>query len=150
MLHVRSVLGLAVGVALASLVSAASAQACQDSQRTAAVRSITVDQLASVMESHHGVTVIDANGPDTRAKLGVIPGAHLLSHYANYDPAKELPADKSAILVFYCASTKCTAAPTAAKKALESGHSNVYVLEVGIKGWTDAGKPTKPVANTTT
>ena len=149
MLHVRSVLGVAVGVALASLVSAASAQACQDTQRTAAVRPITVDQLAAVMENHPGVNVIDANGPETRAKFGIIPGAHLLSHYASYDPAKELPADKNAILVFYCASTKCTAAPTAAKKALESGYANVYVLEVGIKGWTDAGKPTKPVANTT-
>ena len=52
------------------------------------------------------VQVFDANHPSTRDRFGIIPGAHLLSSDDNYDVAKELPADKSAKLVFYCADFK--------------------------------------------
>ena len=47
--------------------------------------------------------VLDANGVDFRTREGIIPGAVLLSSYAHYDVAKELPARKAARLVFYCA-----------------------------------------------
>lgn len=49
------------------------------------------------------VQVFDANHQDFREENGVIPGAKLLSSYRTYDVAKELPADKSTPLVFYCA-----------------------------------------------
>ena len=49
------------------------------------------------------VTVLDANAPDFRAREGVIPGAVLLSSDNKYDVAKELPPQKDARLVFYCA-----------------------------------------------
>ena len=48
------------------------------------------------------VQVFDANHPSTRERFGVIAGAHLLSSSDNYNIAKELPADKSIRLVFYC------------------------------------------------
>jgi rhodanese-related sulfurtransferase len=48
------------------------------------------------------VQVFDANHSSTRERFGVIPGAHLLSTSDHYDVAKELPADKSTKLVFYC------------------------------------------------
>ena len=65
---------------------------------------IRVDKLASMMNdpSSH-VNIYDANGWGLRSTAGVIPGAHLLSSDDKYDVAKELPADKSAKLVFYCA-----------------------------------------------
>jgi hypothetical protein len=65
---------------------------------------IRVDKLASLMadpDSH--VNIYDANGWGLRSTAGVIPGAHLLSSDDKYDVAKELPADKNAKLVFYCA-----------------------------------------------
>jgi len=49
------------------------------------------------------VAIFDANQPDFRTKNGVIPGAKLLSNFHKYDVAKELPADRSTPLVFYCA-----------------------------------------------
>ena len=49
------------------------------------------------------VTLVDANGPDFRAREGVIPGAVLLSSYGSYDVAAELPPRRDARLVFYCA-----------------------------------------------
>jgi hypothetical protein len=65
---------------------------------------IRVDRLASLMaDPNSHVNIYDANGWGLRSSAGAIPGAHLLSSEDKYDVGKELPADKSAKLVFYCA-----------------------------------------------
>lgn len=65
---------------------------------------IRVDKLASLINDPNShVNIYDANGWGLRSTAGVIPGAHLLSSDDKYDVAKELPASKSAKLVFYCA-----------------------------------------------
>lgn len=67
---------------------------------------IHVADLAKLMaEPSSKVQVYDANHPSTRERFGVVPGAHLLSSHDNYDVGKELPADKTKKLVFYCADT---------------------------------------------
>jgi rhodanese-related sulfurtransferase len=142
MRHAHFVLG-AVGVAFVSLVDLQTASACGGAMQQKAFKAIGVEQLAAALQAHKDyITVIDANNMETRASFGVIPGAVLLSHYARYDPSKELPADKARILVFYCANARCTAAPQAAEKAVSAGYTNVYVLEPGIMGWAAAGQPT--------
>ena len=65
---------------------------------------IHVNDLAPLMAKGE-VTVFDANGDDTRARYGVIKGAKLLTSSDTYDAAKELPANKGAHIVFYCANT---------------------------------------------
>ena len=64
---------------------------------------IRVDALASMIDSNSHVNIYDANGWALRSRAGVIPGAHLLTSDDKYDVAKELPAEKRAKLVFYCA-----------------------------------------------
>ena len=65
---------------------------------------IRVDNLASLIaDSNSHVNIYDANGWGLRSTAGVIPGAHLLTSDDKYDVANELPADKNAKLVFYCA-----------------------------------------------
>jgi hypothetical protein len=65
---------------------------------------IRVKQLASLMaDPNSHVNIYDANGWGLRSTAGVIPGAHLLTSDDKYDVAKELPPDKGAKLVFYCA-----------------------------------------------
>jgi hypothetical protein len=65
---------------------------------------IRVDRLASLMNDPNShVNIYDANGWGLRSTAGVIPGAHLLTSDDKYDVAKELPANKGAKLVFYCA-----------------------------------------------
>lgn len=119
------------------------ALACDESKKMAAkkaeVSELTVAQLVDLRKAAQP-TVLDANGEQTRARFGVIPGATLLSSvkYA----ASELPAQKDAKLVFYCANTKCGAAKMAAQKALTEGYSDVAILPVGIAGWKEAGQPT--------
>jgi len=89
-------------------------------------------------------TFVDVNGAETRQKMGIIPGAILLTS-TDFGPA-ELPAAKDSKLVFYCASTQCGASKMAAKKAIDSGYANVFVLPEGIKGWKESGNPTAQVA----
>ena len=47
------------------------------------------------------ITPVDCNGDGTREKMGVLPGAILITDEEQYGPS-ELPADKSTKLVFYC------------------------------------------------
>lgn len=104
----------------------------------AEVPTITVDQLDTMLAKSECVPV-DANGERTRQKMGVIPGAVLLTDSDTFTPA-ELPSDKSKTLVFYCANVNCSASHEAATKALTAGYSNVKVLPDGIAGWVKAGK----------
>ena len=85
--------------------------------------------------------IFDVNGAGVRTKFGVIPGATLLSSSSQYD-LSVLPKNKATKLVFYCANTRCTAAPTAAERAIGAGYTDVNVLHVGIAGWKEAGKKT--------
>jgi rhodanese-related sulfurtransferase len=103
---------------------------------------VAVDELATLIEADK-VSVFDANGAKVREKYGKIPSAKLLSSY-DYK-LDELPADKKEKLVFYCSNTQCSAAPSAAKKAMIAGYTDVNVLPVGVMGWKEAGKNTETV-----
>jgi hypothetical protein len=67
---------------------------------------IHVGDLDALLRQHAAnLWIYDANPPSTRAREGVIPGAHLLSSSSDYEVAKDLPPAKDAKLVFYCANT---------------------------------------------
>ena len=133
--------------ALAALAIAVptKALACDEHEKTAAakptIQKLSVTELAS-LKKENKATVYDANSPETRQKAGIIPGAKLLTSVAKFEPAKELPANKSDKIVFYCANEMCGASHQAAKKANQAGWTDVAVLPVGIEGWKAAGQPT--------
>src|SRR5437667_10595143 len=103
-------------VALGLFSAGAPLLACGGHEESA-VREIDVQALAALLSEKNAVTVLDVNNDEVRGKYGVIPGARLLSDYAKYDLAQELPQDKTAALVFYCGGPKCNAAPKAAWRA---------------------------------
>ena len=107
----------------------------------APIRERTVQEVATLLESG-GVTVVDANHPQTRTERGIIPGARLLTSSSQYDPARELPADRNSALVFYCGGVQCRASDGAARRAANAGYRDVSVLRAGIAGWREAGRPT--------
>jgi rhodanese-related sulfurtransferase len=113
--------------------------ACSSSTTEApkAIASISIDDLEKKLAANE-CQAVDANGDATRKKLGVIPGAVLLTDYDTFGMS-ELPADKSKPLVFYCANTHCGASEEAAKRARMAGYT-VKVLPEGIAGWVKAGK----------
>ncbi len=138
-------------VVLALALAAAPFAGCSNTKKpddhAAAKKTVPVVTVAELdtMIGKQACTPVDANGPTTRQKKGVIPGAIRLSDYETFS-ATELPADKARPLVFYCANEQCGASHTAAEKALASGHTDVRVLSAGILGWTEAGKPVEPGA----
>lgn len=107
----------------------------------AGLQVLGVEDLAARISGGASLTLCDANNEDTRARLGVIPGATLLSHYRDYDPAGELPADPDSTLVFYCHSEMCGAAADAARKAMAAGYRDVWVMAPGMRAWVEAGQP---------
>jgi len=67
-------------------------------------QTISVNDLSKLMAdpSAH-VHIYDANGPSTRESQGMIPGARPLTSDDHYNVAEELPSNKNADIVFYCA-----------------------------------------------
>jgi rhodanese-related sulfurtransferase len=117
------------------------ALACDGAEKQAAApKKASVSEVASWTKEKKA-TAVDANGKDTRAKQGIIPGAVLLTSSSGYD-VKELPAAKDSKLVFYCANEKCGASHAAAQKALQAGYTDVAVMPEGIAGWKTAGQAT--------
>lgn len=105
---------------------------------------VGVDDVANKLEAQKkdkkvAIAIFDANGKETRMSQGIIPTAVLLPSASEYDLAV-LPKDKATPVVFYCANERCTASHTAAKRAAQSGYSDVAVLSPGIAGWVKAGK----------
>ncbi|HEY6173367.1 MAG TPA: rhodanese-like domain-containing protein [Kofleriaceae bacterium] len=128
-------MSLAKSLALVALTITA---ACSRHQNSAAIATVTVDQLDRMLASHE-CQAVDANGDATRRRMGIIPGAVLLR---DMDAVDQLPADRSTGLVFYCANTACGASHEAAEHALTAGYQHVQVLPDGIAGWVKAGKKT--------
>lgn len=112
--------------------------ACSRHQNSAAISTVTIDQLDRMLANHE-CRAVDANGDTTRRRMGIIPGAVLLR---DMDAVDQLPADKTTGLVFYCANTACGASHEAAERALTAGYQHVQVLPDGIAGWVKAGKKT--------
>ena len=138
-----------LSVALATSFVSTAALACDghdEKQASVEPTKATVADVANWTKAKAAIPV-DANGKETRSKQGIIPGAVLLTSSSTY-AVTELPADKNAKLVFYCANDKCSASHAAAKRALENGYKNVAVLPDGIAGWKQAGQPTAKANNT--
>jgi len=115
---------------------------CTGCDRNDGIRELSVGELSGQLASAAPPAIYDANSARVRKEYGVIPGAKRLSSASAYDVSL-LPTEKATPLVFYCSSTWCSAARTAAERAREAGHSDVGVLPKGIKGWASAGLPTE-------
>jgi rhodanese-related sulfurtransferase len=111
---------------------------CAASVQAGEFPDISVAELQTAIKEKK-VTVLDVNGSDS-FKNGRIPGA--IDFRANKaEIAKQLPSDKSALVVAYCGGPTCNAYSAAAKAAKELGYTNVKHLSAGISGWKSAGAP---------
>jgi rhodanese-related sulfurtransferase len=97
---------------------------------------ITHKELQSALAART-VTVLDANGTSSY-RDGHIPGA------LDFDAVKGklasvLPADKSALIVAYCANEDCPDYREAAEAAEALGYTNIKHYAPGILGWKESG-----------
>jgi rhodanese-related sulfurtransferase len=139
-------------ILLSVLLAAGAMAGCSKAEKTeshaaadkkAQLPTMTVDEVDLKLAAGE-CTPVDANGTETRKKMGVVPGAVLLTDSESFN-VNELPADKSKALVFYCANTRCGASHEAAEKALTAGYTNVKVMPDGIAGWVKAGKKVQTI-----
>jgi rhodanese-related sulfurtransferase len=107
--------------------------------RLMGLRTISPNDLHRLLREGEA-TAIDVNSPGSWVEAHV-PGA------VNLDPTTfaptDLPADRAALLVFYCSNPLCRKAPNAALRARRLGYENVRVMSAGIKGWMSARLPTE-------
>jgi rhodanese-related sulfurtransferase len=104
-------------------------------------KTVAVANAASLQKEKKAI-LLDANGENVRQRDGVIPGAVMLTSFNKYDVAKELPANKSSKLIFYCYNPQCLSSHEAAERAIDAGYTDVSIMPDGIIGWKSAGQPT--------
>jgi hypothetical protein len=66
------------------------------------LHTLTVDDVAARIAANDGTTFVYDDNPHDRFVKGHVPGAKWVS--GSVPTAADLPADKNATLVFYCAS----------------------------------------------
>ena len=116
----------------ATVVSACSAASSQKSSRDNELQTLTPAQVQAKLQAHEPMFLFDDNS-DERYAQGHVPTAKHLK--VDDVTTQALPADKAAMLVFYCSSDKCSACHHAAEAAIALGYSNVWIMPEGIKGW---------------
>ena len=104
------------------------------------LKTIAPAALQRAMTEPQRVQVVDVNSLQSWLKARV-PGARHADPVAFVEA--DLPADKDALLVFYCSNPMCRKAPNAARRAEKTGYRNVRVMSAGISGWLSAGLPTE-------
>jgi len=138
----RSILlSLTLSLLLVGCKDASPAAATEAQEAEKQIPEIAVEDADKALQS--GAVAVDANSTRTRKKNGTLPDAVILTSSYKYDLA-QLPTDKSKDLIFYCSNTSCTASDAAAERASANGYQKIHIMREGIKGWKDAGKPTKP------
>lgn len=106
------------------------------------VGTITPADLQSKRQGAAQVHIFDVNSAERFAK-GHVPGARLVT---TAPQASDLPANKDAMLVFYCANSHCSASHKAAAAALALGYTKVFVMKAGIAGWEEQKLPVETAA----
>ncbi|MCB9508134.1 MAG: rhodanese-like domain-containing protein [Myxococcales bacterium] len=115
--------------------------AATDAPAEHVIAHVGVDEVSDGLHSGE-LLAVDVNTGNTRARLGWIPGAILLSD-AEFAAEELAGVETSKGLVFYCYNQSCLASDRAATVALERGYTDVAVLQPGIQGWISAGNSTE-------
>ena len=135
----------------ASLFFATAAQAASETPPSlAGATVVTAEQAREMIQK--GVPIIDARVANEYADEHIrgaknVPYKEKSAKAANFDPShdsfalNELPADKSAPVIFYCNAGECWKSYTASTAAIKAGYTKVYWLRGGIPEWKKHGYP---------
>lgn len=104
-------------------------------------QTIPMEEVLRLMK-RPGVAIMDVNIRELWEKHH-IPGA---IHLEGENLAEQLPRDKGATVIFYCAGPLCRESAHAANDSVLLGFRHVYVMTDGIFTWVRAGYPVEPAA----
>jgi rhodanese-related sulfurtransferase len=100
---------------------------------------ISVKELLGIMTGSEPYHLFDAR-PGKRFGAAHVPGARS-AFPKDEDFLSKLPADKNALLVFYCGGPTCPYTGVAVKKAQEAGYTRLRGFQAGLPGWKKAKLP---------
>ena len=100
---------------------------------------ISVKELVGIMTGGQPYHLYDAR-PGKRFGGGHVPGARS-AFPKDDDFLSKLPADKNALLVFYCGGPTCPYTGVAVEKAKAAGYHNLKGFQAGLPGWKKAKLP---------
>jgi len=102
------------------------------------MKTINAIDVQRKVASNEDVILINALGAASfRAKH--IPGSVNIPAGKVEEIAEQILPDKDQEIIVYCSSPSCTASPSAAKKMIELGYTNVSDFEAGLTGWLKEG-----------
>lgn len=87
------------------------------------------------------VMIIDSRPAARQYDPGHIPGAVNIPDSQFDKQLARLPADKAALLLFYCGGVDCMLSHNSAAKAEKLGYGNIKVYPSGMPDWRDKGGP---------
>lgn len=106
-------------------------------------KSVSTERLRDMVEEKAGFTLVDARTREEYQEAHIVRAVSI--------PEKEfdkslslLPADKGALLVFYCNGVKCGKSKKVAAKAKEAGYTNLLIYGEGFPVWEEKGLPIVP------
>ncbi|GFE61860.1 rhodanese-like domain-containing protein [Geobacter sp. AOG2] len=95
-----------------------------------------VERLVALGPKKGGYFLFDSR-PLPRFREGSIPTAVSLPFVSFDKQAGELPANKNALIIFYCSGPTCNMSPGSAAKARKLGYTNLKVFRDGIPAWSE-------------
>ncbi|MBU1738564.1 MAG: hypothetical protein KKG35_10530 [Proteobacteria bacterium] len=101
---------------------------------------VDTEGLKKMLDGKATLTVIDARNPEEYQEVH-IKGAISIPVKQWDKFAGQLPAEKSARLVFYCNGSKCGKSKKAAARAIAAGYDNVFIYAEGMPVWEEKGLP---------
>lgn len=101
---------------------------------------ISTEQLKEMLDEKKDFTLVDARTKEEYQEAHI--GKAVNIQEKNFDElASLLPADKNALLVFYCNGVKCGKSKKVAAKAKGAGYTNILVYLDGFPVWEEKGMP---------
>jgi rhodanese-related sulfurtransferase len=101
---------------------------------------ISTEDLKKLLDDGTAITVVDARNPEEYQEVHIKGAISIpVKQWDKY--SGQLPADKSARIIFYCNGIKCGKSKKAAARAIESGYSNVSIYAEGMPVWEEKGMP---------
>jgi rhodanese-related sulfurtransferase len=118
-------------------VKTATLLAVKPAVKLAAHETITLEEVQKLvaMGPERGKYFLFDSRPAPRFQEGNIPTAVNLPFPAFDKLVDKLPADKTALVIFYCSGKTCNMSPGSLAKAKKLGYTNAKVFIEGMPGW---------------
>lgn len=105
-------------------------------------KEIDAKELKNWIDSKKDFQLVDAR-PKKYDEGDVIVGAKFLPYDSDEKAITKALPNKNAIIVAYCASSKCPASAYLSDHLIQMGYTHVYKYPGGIADWFDKGYPSQ-------